>query len=54
MSQSEAVALIYGLARKSLPEPETHAVALRRIVGIVEREFLESGRDNKKSGRETG
>ena len=54
MSQAEAVALIYGLARKSLPEPETHAVALRRIVGIVEREFLGNTQAEEKSGRETG
>ena len=39
-SQREAVALIYALARKGLSEPGLEREALRRIVGMVERNFM--------------
>lgn len=40
MTQREALSLIYALARKSLAEPKMHGKALRRIVDIMERNFI--------------
>ena len=57
MSQAEAVALIYALARKSLAEPGTCIHALRRIVRIVEENFMEpasSGRGTCQDGGDEG
>jgi hypothetical protein len=49
MSQTEAVALIYVIANKSLQRKETHGRALRQIVGIIEDNFFEKSHPAKSS-----
>ena len=40
MTKKEALALIYALARKSLEDPEKQPTAMRKIVEIIERNFI--------------
>ena len=40
MSQKEAIATIYALAKKSMEEPSREREAIRRIAEIVEKEFM--------------
>lgn len=44
MSQKEAIAIIYDLARKSIEDPSKSVLAVRRIAGIVEKNFMEKKR----------
>lgn len=43
--QRMAVATVYALARKGLAEPGLEREALRRIVGIVEANFLKRAKE---------
>lgn len=40
MTKKEALALIYALARKSLEAPDKQLTAMRKIVEIIERNFI--------------
>ena len=40
MTKKEALALIYALARKSLEDPDKQSTAMRKIVEIIERNFI--------------
>jgi hypothetical protein len=41
MTLKDALALVYALARKSLEEPARQPTAMRKIVEIVEKNFLQ-------------
>jgi hypothetical protein len=40
MTQKEAIALIYALARKSLEDPQKQKTAIRKIAEIIETNFM--------------
>ena len=41
MTQKKAIALIYALARKSLEDPKKQKTAIRKIVELIEQNFME-------------
>ena len=42
MTQKEAIALIYALARKSLEDPKKQKTAIRKIAELIEQNFLKN------------